>query len=95
MTNENTPPAPQTPLLAIEMTDELLIETLDMMIAKLDEVIHDFSKQEGVSITTRSRISRDMMVQRAALDRALHMAKTYKAYVDQTNAKGFENGGTD
>jgi hypothetical protein len=75
MTNDNPSPPAEMPMLAIEMNDELWIETLEMMIAKLDEVIHDFSKQEGVSITTRSRISRDMAIQRAALVRSCSVAK--------------------
>lgn len=94
MTNDNPAPPAQMPMLAIEMTDELLIETLDMMASKLDEVIHDFSMQQGISITTRSRISRDMMVQRAALDRALTLARAYKEFQDKKNAPPGEIIGT-
>jgi hypothetical protein len=58
--NDDLPP--------IEMTPALCTETLDMMIEKLDSVIADFKSQPNVSVTTRSRILRDMAVQRAAME---------------------------
>lgn len=75
MTNDNTSPPAEMPLLEITMDKQLWVETLEMMIEKLKEVIFDFSKQQGVSITTRSRISRDMQVQLKALEMSLEAAR--------------------